>query len=71
MSKTLSERAASIEAEAKAVAELSIFNQPSAIKQMLPDITGLIKQLCETVDQQALQIKKLTGVTDATANAAT
>lgn len=58
---TLAEQAEQIEAEAAAVAQLSVFNQPSAIKAMLPGITGLIKQLCQTVDQQAQQIKRLTG----------
>lgn len=32
------------------VAELSIFQQPAAIKQLLPEITGLILALCQKVD---------------------
>ena len=58
---TLAELAEQVEAEAIAISQLSIFQQPAAIKQLLPTLTGLIKTLCTTVDNQQQQIKKITG----------
>lgn len=65
---TLKERAECLSDEVNAVAAMSMFNQPAAIKKMLPEIVGLIGSLCEQVDnlnaaaqEQKAQIKRITG----------
>lgn len=55
---TLRERAEQLTTETQEVAKLSMFNQPAAIKKMLPDITGLIGSLCGEVDALRCGMKK-------------
>lgn len=65
---TLKERAECLSGEVSEVAAMSMFNQPAAIKKMLPEIVGLISSMCEQVDnlkavaqEQKAQIKRITG----------
>lgn len=51
MGNGLTDKAKATAARVAAVADLSIFQQPAAIRELLPDVVGLIVEMCQRVEQ--------------------